>query len=193
MPLPDQEHIRNAVISTATTAPELVALAEKTDPDLFAALKGMPAWHLYGPPATGVVSWLAGRYGLGWDAGTCSGIALFLVTAGTGVVHALKPTPVAKLPGVKVLLLGLLAGLSLSACATATTSAAVGTAIVAGQLFCAAQPGIVRVVNASGQAVSVIGRTAEDVALLCAAIGGSPVPPPLDPAGAPVESTPAIF
>jgi hypothetical protein len=188
-----QAAVRNDVVAAAQSVPQLVEAARLSDPDLFAALKGMPAWHLYGPPATGVVSWLAGRYGLGWDAGTCSGIALFLVTAGTGLVHAIKPTPVANLPSVKVLLFGLLAGLSLSACATATTSAAVGTAIVAGQLFCAAQPGIVRLVNASGHPVSVIGRTAEDVALLCAAIGGSPVPPPLDPAAAPVESTPAIF
>ena len=189
----DQPSVRDAVVAGAKDVPQLIEAARVADPDLFAALHGMPAWHLYGPPATGVVSWLAGRYGLGWPPDVCSSIALFLVTAGAGIVHAIKPTPVAKLPGAKVLLLGLLVGFSLSACATATTSAAVGTAVVAGQLFCAAQPGIVRVVNASGKPVSVIGRTAEDVLLFCEAIGGVPVPPPADPATAPVESTPAIF
>lgn len=189
----DQPSIRDQVVAGAKNTPELIEAAKVADPQLFAALQGMPAWHLYGPPVTAIVAWLAGRYGLGWDPGTCSGVALFLVTAATGFVHWLKPTPVAKLPGAQALLLGLLAGLSLSACATTTATTAIGTAVVAGQLFCAAQPGIVRVVNAAGYAVSVIGRTAQDVELLCAAIGGVPVPPPADPERAPVESTPAIF
>lgn len=189
----DQSSVRDQVVAGAKSTPELIAAAQVADPQLFAALQGMPAWHLYGPVSTAAVAWLAGRFGLGWDGNTCGAVALVLMGAGTGLIHWLKPTPVAKLPGAKVLLLCMLAGLSLSACATATTSAAVGTAIVAGQLFCAAQPGIVRVVNASGKPVSVIGRTAEDVLLFCEAIGGVPVPPPADPAGAPVESTPAIF
>jgi hypothetical protein len=187
----DQPSVRDQVVAGAKSAPELISAAAVADPQLFAALQGMPAWHLYGPAATGVVSWGASRYGLGWDAGTCSGVALFAVSAVTGFVHWLKPTPVAKLVAKSVVLLGLLG--SLSACATTTATTAIGTAVVAGQLFCAAQPGIVRVVNASGQPVSVIGRTAEDVLLFCEAIGGVPVPPPADPAGAPVESTPAIF
>jgi hypothetical protein len=180
-----QELVRDQVIAGAKSVPQLVEAAKVADPDLFAALKGMPAARLYAPPATAIIAWLAGRYGLDWPPDVCSAIALFLVSVGAGVVHALKPTPVAKLAMVGALLLG-----SASSCATATTSAAVGTAIVAGQLFCAAQPAVVRVIGLDGGPVSVLGRTALEVAAICGILGGVPVAPPANAAAAPVMQAP---
>jgi hypothetical protein len=79
-----QELVRDQVIAGAKSVPQLVEAAKVADPDLFAALKGMPAARLYAPPATAIIAWLAGRYGLDWPPDVCSAIALFLVSVGAG-------------------------------------------------------------------------------------------------------------
>lgn len=63
-------------------------------------------------------------------------------------------------------------------------------AVVLGQLFCAASPGLVVALGdagADGKAISVIGKTAATVDMLCGLIrgGGRPVSPPPDPGAAP--------
>ncbi len=82
-----------------------------------------------------------------------------------------------------------LVGIMLAGC-TAAQQQQAGNAIVAGQLFCkeitATGPLVVAVATTSGVPVSVIGKTADEVAALCALINAAPVPPPAAPATAPV-------
>ncbi len=82
-----------------------------------------------------------------------------------------------------------LAGIALVGCTTAQQQQA-SNAVVAGQLFCkeitATGPLVVAVATTSGVPVSVIGKTADEVAALCALINAAPVPPPAAPAMAPV-------
>ena len=80
---------------------------------------------------------------------------------------------------------------SLAACSSAQTQQAVSD----GQLFCAtataAGPLVVAVADAAGAPVSVIGRSADAVAALCAALKAIPVVPPPNPAAAPVVAVAA--
>lgn len=82
-----------------------------------------------------------------------------------------------------------IACLALAGC-TPADNAKVDRAVIAGQLFCSKVtplgPITVALADAAGAPISVIGRTSQAVAALCAATDAIPVAPPPAPAQAPV-------
>lgn len=77
----------------------------------------------------------------------------------------------------------------------AANNTTVASLVTKGALFCQQQTItgtlVVAAANAAGAPVSVTGQLANDVAQACAALGAVPVPPPADPASAPVKTVPA--
>lgn len=72
-------------IAVARDVPDLIQRAAAVDPTLAAKWTGealIASRSPWGTLAGGIVTWIAGRYGFGWDAGTCS------LIAGVGVLAA---------------------------------------------------------------------------------------------------------
>jgi hypothetical protein len=68
----------DAVIAGARTLPELIQRAKAADPQLAEQLTtkaSLASSSLWGSSGTLVVSYLAGRFALGWDQDTCALVA----------------------------------------------------------------------------------------------------------------------
>lgn len=87
---------RTQVIKAAQNAPHLLDMAKEADPDLFKLLTGPSATSVWATPVTAMIVGLAARYGLEWDAATCSALAGVVIFVGTGLFHYLLPQPAAK-------------------------------------------------------------------------------------------------
>ena len=107
---PSKASVRSQIISLAQGVPSLVVMAESSDTPLADFLKGKgmaqsrTAWVVIITP---LVSYLAAKYGIGWDSGTCGVISTVLVTltalamrtvTSAPITGFLKPAPV---PGVQ--------------------------------------------------------------------------------------------
>lgn len=78
---------RDQIIADAKTLPGLIAAAQASDPALADAILGRATSATKtqgGAAVAGVVTWIAARYGFGWDAGTDE-IVAGLITLGAGL------------------------------------------------------------------------------------------------------------
>lgn len=83
--------IRDQVIADAKDVPSLLTGAKEADPQLYAVLTAGGMWKKYVKIGAAAVAWMAAKFGLGWDADTCSAIAGFLLVIGAYVEHRLQP------------------------------------------------------------------------------------------------------
>ena len=90
--------VRDQVIADAKSLPDLIAKAQANDPALAAQLTGkslLASKSPIGTLAAGVVTWLAGRYGLGWDDMTCNLVAGAAVLIGGYAMRYVTSGPIA--------------------------------------------------------------------------------------------------
>ena len=83
--------LRDKIIADAKDVPSLLASTKDNDPAFYAALTGAHIKNVWIPPIASAVGWAAARYGLGWDAGTCTAVAGGIVVIGTAIFHYLAP------------------------------------------------------------------------------------------------------
>lgn len=90
--------VRDQVVADAKSLPDLIAKAQAVDPALAAQLTAKPLLASKSPIGTliaGVVAWLAGRYGLGWDQSTCDLVAGCAVLLGGYGMRYVTASPIA--------------------------------------------------------------------------------------------------
>lgn len=82
-------NVRDQIIADARTLPGLIAVAQARDPVLANAILGRAtsaAKTQGGAAVAGAVTWIAARYGLGWDAGIDEIVAgLITLVAGLAI------------------------------------------------------------------------------------------------------------
>lgn len=74
----------NAAVAAAKDLPGLVAALQTASPQLAQQIEGKPlalSKSMYGNILLPVVTYLAGRYGLGWDESTCALVTGFVLAA----------------------------------------------------------------------------------------------------------------
>lgn len=83
--------IRDQLIADAKDVPSLLTAAQTADPEMYAVLTGGGMWRKYVKIGAAGVAWVATKFGLGWDADTCTAIAGFLLVVGAYIEHRLQP------------------------------------------------------------------------------------------------------
>lgn len=84
-------------VAVARDVPALIKQAAAVDPGLADKWLGkalVASKTLYGVPLTLVVSWLATKHGLGWDADTCAEVTGVLVLAATAIFRTVSRHPI---------------------------------------------------------------------------------------------------
>lgn len=90
----------NAAIAHARSLPDLIGGLQRINPELVAQLETKPllaSRTVWGTLATYAVVWLAGHYGLDWDAGTCGLVAGSCMWLATLALRWITKGPVAGL------------------------------------------------------------------------------------------------
>ena len=176
--------LRDSLIAGARSAPELIARARSEgDPKLAEALTGkalLAARSPYGVVATYIITWLAAKYGLGWDANIVALVAGAAVYVAALLFRKITSAPIVgivRVPPPALAMLALCAGLSVTGCTAAdkalgkaglpaSTIATIDwTAARAGQLFCTTPSGQWFAVLGA----NVLGAAPDAVAKACAA------------------------
>lgn len=88
----------NKAIAAAQDVPTLIKGLQAANPALAEQLTGKPLLASrtpWGTLAVAGVSWLASRYGLGWDDTTCAVVAGAGVLAGAYAMRAITTSPIA--------------------------------------------------------------------------------------------------
>lgn len=89
--------IRNALISTANNLPDLIAMAQKSDPQLAESLTAkslLGSKSVWAPPAAWLVAQGVGYLGLGWDASTSAMVSTLLAWGVVIVVRYFTRAPI---------------------------------------------------------------------------------------------------
>jgi hypothetical protein len=84
----------NNAVSAAKNLPDLIAKAQEVDPSLAAALQGKALALTTGPvinAVVAVVTYAAGKFGLGWDEGTCAIVAWGAIVVSMYVMKWVNP------------------------------------------------------------------------------------------------------
>ena len=84
-------------IADARSLPALLAKLKTASPDAYGQLVGKPLIASRSPWGTitvAIVAWLASRYGLGWDEGTCTIVGGLGVIAGSYAMRWLTTSPI---------------------------------------------------------------------------------------------------
>jgi hypothetical protein len=88
---------KDRLIADAKSLPDLIAKAQLVDPAFATSLTAKPLLASRSPAGTllaGVVAWLAGRYGLGWDDMTCNLVAGVGVLLGGYAMRSITSSPI---------------------------------------------------------------------------------------------------
>lgn len=87
----------DAAVKAAKNLPGLVQQLNTIDPTLVQAFTGkalVASKSVYGPALVGGVSYLAGKYGLGWSPDFCAGVAGGLVLVASAALRFVTSGPI---------------------------------------------------------------------------------------------------
>lgn len=89
--------VRSMILADAQGVPSAISMAETADPQLADFLKGkalLASKSVYGPVIVGGITYLSGRYGLGWDENTVAAVAGLIVFGASIVLRYVTHAPI---------------------------------------------------------------------------------------------------
>jgi hypothetical protein len=89
--------LRNNLIRQARSVPDLIQKAERVDPDFATLLAGKALVSTRSPAGVAiaaVVTWAAGKYGLGWDASTVDTVTLVVLVVAAYAMRLITYAPI---------------------------------------------------------------------------------------------------
>lgn len=100
IPLDGASTVRDRIVADAKNVPDLIAKAQKVDPQLAQQLTGKSLFSSRSPPGiaiAAVFTWLSTKYGFGWDSSTVDMLTLVAGVVAAYGMRALTSAPIASL------------------------------------------------------------------------------------------------